>query len=67
MPVRSFIKINDMKVKFTINLFSMAWNNSHQLKSEIIVVHRCINMVLDDDGYMIPRDECDLNFLAFIL
>ena len=47
------------------------FNDGHagllHLRSETVVVHRQMNMVLDDyDGQIIPGDECGLNFLTFV-
>ena len=43
----------------------LIFNEDHvlQLRSEIVAVRKQMNMVSDDDVQMIPRDECDLNFL----
>ena len=47
------------------------FNDGHvlHLRPETVVIHRQKNMVLDDDcdSQMISRDECNLNFLTFIL
>ena len=46
------------------------FNDGHILhqRSELIAIHRWMNMVLDDyDGHMTPWDDCDLNFQTFVL
>ena len=39
-----------------------------QLRSETVAVRRRMNMISEDyDGQMIPGNECDTNFLTFVL
>ena len=35
-------------------------------RPDTVAFRRRMSMVLDDDGQMIPGDECDPNFLTFV-